>query len=86
MDVGVRELKAHLSEYLERAAKGETITITDRGRPTAVLAPLPGRSRIDQGIAEGWITAPTVQGLLPSVRRHRPVRNIDEVLLEDRGE
>jgi prevent-host-death family protein len=86
MDVGVRELKAHLSEYLERASKGEVITITDRGRPTAVLAPLPGRSVIDQGIAEGWITPPTVRGLAPSVRRHRAVRSVDEVLLEDRGE
>lgn len=35
--VGVRELKAHLSEYLERAAAGEEITVTDRGRPKVVL-------------------------------------------------
>ncbi|MGH9154792.1 MAG: type II toxin-antitoxin system Phd/YefM family antitoxin [Acidimicrobiales bacterium] len=27
MEVGVRELKRHLSEYLERAANGERITV-----------------------------------------------------------
>ena len=40
MDVGIRELKAKLSEYLERAAQGERIRVTDRGRPKAVLGPL----------------------------------------------
>ena len=58
MDVGVRELKAHLSEYLDRAAAGETITVTDRGRPVAVLAPLPSTVSLDQAIAEGWVTGP----------------------------
>lgn len=37
--VGVRELKNHLSEYLRRVAEGERITVTDRGRPVAVMAP-----------------------------------------------
>jgi len=37
MDVAVRELKAKLSAYLQRAAAGEMITVTDRGRPIAVL-------------------------------------------------
>ena len=35
--VGVRELKAHLSDYLERAANGEDITVTRRGKPTVVI-------------------------------------------------
>ena len=56
MDIGIRELKSKLSEYVARAASGETIRVTDRGVPRAVLAPLQGESRIDQGIREGWIT------------------------------
>lgn len=48
-----RELKARLSEYLERAAPGEHLTITDRGRPRAILGPLPGGDNIARGIAEG---------------------------------
>ena len=37
--VGVRELKNRLSEFLRRVADGERITVTDRGRPIAVLGP-----------------------------------------------
>jgi prevent-host-death family protein len=39
--VGIRELRQHASELLRRVEDGERIEITDRGRPVAVLAPLP---------------------------------------------
>jgi len=39
--VGVRELRQRASELLRRVEAGETIEVTDRGRPIAVLAPLP---------------------------------------------
>ncbi|MGH2425116.1 MAG: type II toxin-antitoxin system Phd/YefM family antitoxin, partial [bacterium] len=35
--VGVRQLKAGLSRYLQRVRAGERITVTARGRPVAVL-------------------------------------------------
>jgi prevent-host-death family protein len=38
---GVRELRQRASELLRRVQAGETIEITDRGRPVAVLAPIP---------------------------------------------
>jgi prevent-host-death family protein len=38
--IGVRELKNRLSEFLRRVGDGERITITDRGRPIAVLSPV----------------------------------------------
>jgi prevent-host-death family protein len=37
--VGVRALKNRLSEFLRRVADGERITVTDRGRPVAVMSP-----------------------------------------------
>lgn len=37
--VGVRELKAHLSQYLRRVGRGERIVVTERGRPVAVIGP-----------------------------------------------
>jgi prevent-host-death family protein len=40
--VGVRELRQRASELLRRVEAGETIEVTDRGRPVALLAPLPG--------------------------------------------
>jgi prevent-host-death family protein len=37
MEVGIRELKARLSSYVARARRGETVVVTDRGRPVARL-------------------------------------------------
>jgi prevent-host-death family protein len=84
-DVGVRELKQHLSEYLDRAERGELIQVTDRGRPKALLGPLPGRAQIEQGIADGWITAGSGAGLAP-VRRARSGGRVLDSLAEDRGQ
>ena len=39
--VGIRELRQRASELIRRVEDGESIEITDRGRPVAVLAPLP---------------------------------------------
>jgi len=83
MEVGVRELKQHLSEYLEQAASGTLIQVTDRGIPKALLGPLPGRVRLDQGTTEGWVRKGTGGSFAP-VRRVRSQRRIAEVLAEDR--
>lgn len=37
--VGIRELRQSASAVVARAAAGETITITDRGRPVAQIGP-----------------------------------------------
>jgi len=87
MDVGVRELKQHLSRYVDRAARGETIRVTDRGVPKAILAPVPGVPRLEEGINQGWISAPKDRRAAPGrVRRVRAAMRIDEALAEDRGE
>ena len=83
-DVGVRELKQHLSEYLDRAERGETLRVTDRGRPKAVLGPIPGRARIEEGIAEGWVT-PASGAVLRDVRRWTARQRVLDVLSDDRG-
>jgi len=56
MDVGVSELKQRLSKYIERAARGEVIRVTDRGVPRAILGPVPGAAHLAEGIAAGWVT------------------------------
>jgi prevent-host-death family protein len=38
--IGVRELRQHASRYLARVVGGETIEVTDRGRPVARLIPV----------------------------------------------
>jgi len=35
MNVGIRELKLHLSHYLALVRRGESIVVTDRGNPVA---------------------------------------------------
>jgi prevent-host-death family protein len=57
METGIRELKAHPSEYVGRVAAGETFTVTDRGQPRALLVPLPGADELARGLAEGWVTS-----------------------------
>ena len=37
--VGIRDLKAHLSHYLKRVQAGAHVTVTDRGRIIATIAP-----------------------------------------------
>ena len=40
MRVGVRDLKARLSEYLRQVQLGNTVLITDHGRPVGRLSPV----------------------------------------------
>ncbi len=82
----MRELKQRLSECLDRAARGEIIRITDRGRPKAVLGPLPGSVNLEGGIAEGWIRAPVTDEPPRPARRFRARRSVTEAIAEDRGE
>lgn len=53
--VGVRELRQSASELLRRVQAGETIEITDRGRPVAVLSPLPDRGPLERLRAGGQV-------------------------------
>lgn len=45
--VGIRDLKSHTSDVLRRVRDGETITITVRNEPVAVLMPVQARSQSD---------------------------------------
>ena len=84
MSVGIRELKAKLSEYVSRAADGEQIVVTDRGRPVARLVGLEGASTIERGIEEGWIT-PASRTCLEPAAPFTARRSVADVLGEDRG-
>ena len=48
--IGIRELRQHASRYLREVQDGETIEVTDRGRPVARLVPVP-RSGGIKGLA-----------------------------------
>ena len=40
MDVGTKELRKHLSEVLDRVARGERVLVHRHGRAAAALVPL----------------------------------------------
>jgi prevent-host-death family protein len=85
MDVAVRDLKAKLSAYLKRASAGELITVTDRGRPIAVLGPVLNVVDLDAAVEAGWVTPASTAGLRP-VRRYRSSSSVEQSLAEDRAE
>lgn len=55
--IGIRELKQNASAIVSRAAAGEALLVTDRGRPVARLVPL-GRSRIEDLVSAGLARPP----------------------------
>jgi len=84
MDIGVRELELHLAEYLARAEAGEVIRVTNRGRPCALLGPVPGQVRFGEGVREGWITPGSGEAIAPVVRQ-RGTASVQHTLDDDRG-
>jgi len=53
VEVGVRELRESLSEWLDRAAAGEDVIVTERGKPKVRMSAATGEHIIDQLVREG---------------------------------
>jgi prevent-host-death family protein len=58
-EVGIRELRDRLSQYLDRVQEGEEVVITNRGRAVARMLPMSGERTIDRLVREGKVTAAT---------------------------
>jgi prevent-host-death family protein len=56
MEAGVRELRDHLSRYLELVREGHEVTVTDHGKAVARLVPLEHPRPLDRLIADGLAT------------------------------
>lgn len=91
--VSVSRLKARLSEYLSRAKGGESVVVTERGRPVARLAPLEGESALAGRAAElaraGLVRRPAgrlPEGFLEAPRPADPTGRSLESVLEERAE
>ncbi len=52
----MKELKDRLSEYLRRVRAGEIVTITDRGKPVAILCPVGLPQHIREMLMDGRAT------------------------------
>lgn len=86
MDVAVSDLRAHLSEWLERARSGEQLVITDRGIPVARLLGLDTTDVLERLTAEGVIGRPThpQRPTASGHRRPRPRRSVSTRVSEQR--
>jgi prevent-host-death family protein len=73
-EVGIRELRDHLSAWLGAVAAGREITVTDRGKPVARIVPVTGRTKLDQLIAEGKVR--------PPLRPPRPASSLPAIEVE----
>src|ERR1035438_5501306 len=86
MDVAIADLRAHLSDWLERARAGTEVIITDRGLPVARLLGLETTSAIERLTIEGVIGRPD-RGQRPVAsgrQRPRPRRPVADLVSEQR--
>lgn len=82
-EVGIRALKQNASAVVAEAAAGETVTITDRGRPVARMSAIP-KSRLQALIDEGH--ARPARTKLADLSSPEPGPDISQELLEMRNE
>jgi prevent-host-death family protein len=59
VSVGVRELRQRASSLLRLVENGETVEVTDRGRPVALLTPIPEGSPLERMRATGDLESAT---------------------------
>ena len=56
MQASIRELKAHLSEYIRQVTAGETVTVSIHNRPVAQIVPLKRQTKLDDLAAQPGIS------------------------------
>jgi len=87
MRVGIRELKAKLSEYLRRVKAGETIIVTERGKTIGQITPVQPtvekrmKALVESGVAE-W-NGKKYQPKKPAAQT-RARKQISDLIIEDR--
>jgi antitoxin (DNA-binding transcriptional repressor) of toxin-antitoxin stability system len=59
-DVTIRDLRNHGGDVIERAARGEQITITRAGKPVAELRAVPQAALSTETLLDRWRRLPKV--------------------------
>jgi len=86
MDVAVSDLRAHLSEWLDRARAGSEVVITDRGMPVARLLGLAATPTLERLTADGVIGRPASprRPAASGRSRPRPSRPLSQIVSDQR--
>lgn len=84
--IGLRELNQNPSKAVARVRAGETIVVTDRGRPVLRLVPEDERPGVLQHLLDsGEVTAPAELGMPDLMLDLAPeVGSLSDLLIEDR--
>jgi prevent-host-death family protein len=86
--VGIRELKAKLSSYVDQVKAGATVTITQGGKPVGRIVPMkPSLEDKLQQLAGSGVLAWSGRKLKPRRPSIKPQggRTLSDLLVEDRG-
>lgn len=86
--VGVRELRDGLSAHLALVKEGETIVVTEHGKPIAKIVPYEGKSTLEELIDAGIVTPPKKTGRfeLPPPIVPTPGPPVSRYIAEEREE
>lgn len=83
VSVGVRELRQRASELLRWVQAGETVEVTDRGRPVALLTPVPDVGPLERLRVAGEVSEPAGElAALPAPLRLEPGQEPPSTVLE----
>lgn len=85
--VGIRELKARLSNYMRQVKAGATLVVTERGKPIGRIVPIkPSKEAKLQELIQAGVLAWSGRKLVPMapVARTKGEETVAELLLEDR--
>lgn len=87
MEVAISDLRAHLSDWLERAREGTEVIITDRGIPVARLLGMDTTAALERLTAEGVIGRPGRAARPVALGRSRPRarRPVADIVSGQRG-
>ncbi len=86
---GVAELKARLSEYLDRVQAGTEVLVTERGRPVARIVPVGDSGDLAELERQGVVRVGTMRlpdGFLDEELPAITGPGLTEALLEERSE
>ena len=83
----MRELRQHASRYLDEVAAGESIEITDRGRPVARLVPITGdpwEDRVSAGEVVEAARPMSIDNIKPAAYPHSASETLERLRNDER--
>jgi prevent-host-death family protein len=88
--IGIRELRQNASRYLRLVREGESIEVTDRGEPIAMITPIPKKESVLERLRrEGRLIGPEEPGSifdLEPVELPPGTKPLSEQIIEARAE